>query len=49
VRVDTERGGVFTDVLVRVDPSFNLEFHIDTDESNAFALKNGDVAEVILN
>ncbi|MCL1792175.1 MAG: phosphate propanoyltransferase [Peptococcaceae bacterium] len=47
VRVNSERGGIFTDVLVRVDPTFNLEFHIDTDESNAFALKNGDIAEVI--
>ena len=47
VHVDTERGGIFTGVLVRVDPTFNLEFHIDTDESNAFALKNGDMLEVL--
>jgi putative phosphotransacetylase len=48
VRVSSERGrGIFLDVLVRVDPSFNLEFHIDTDEGNAFALKNGDRVEVL--
>jgi propanediol utilization protein len=36
------RGGLFNNVLVRVHVSFRLEFHIDTDEANAFDLKSGD-------
>ena len=43
VKVHGARGGTFDNVLVRVNPSFRLEFHIDTDEANAAELKNGDM------
>lgn len=43
VNVPGDRGGTFANVLVRVHPSFRLEFHIDTDEANAAGLKNGDM------
>ena len=37
VKVDNERGTVYDQVKIRVDESFTLEMHIDTDEANAVA------------
>ena len=42
VRVDNDRGAVFNNVKIRVDPSFTLEMHIDTDEANAAHIRQGD-------
>ena len=36
----------FDDLLVRVDPSFKLEVHIDTDEANACNLDNAEKVEL---
>jgi putative phosphotransacetylase len=38
---------VFDNVLIRVNPRFVLDFHIDIDEANASGLKNGDRAKII--
>ena len=38
VRFDNERGGVMEDVIIRVDPTFTLEMHIDTDEANGLGI-----------
>ena len=37
----------FENVVVRVDPSFNLEVHIDTDEGNACGLQTDTYCELI--
>src|SRR6476646_3955417 len=41
VRVQGDRELLFGDVRIRVDPSFALAMHIDTDEANAANLRNG--------
>jgi acetate kinase len=42
VRIAGDRELIFGDVLVRVDPSFKLAMHIDTDEGNAANVKTGE-------
>jgi acetate kinase len=41
VRIAGDRELIFGDVLIRVDPSFKLAMHIDTDEANAASVKTG--------
>ena len=48
VVVPGSRGGVLEQVLVRVNPEYALDFHIDTDEGNAFGLVNGQELDVML-
>ncbi|MFA7576739.1 MAG: phosphate propanoyltransferase [Candidatus Muiribacteriota bacterium] len=49
VKVDNERGGIFSNVVVRVSKDFSLDMHIDTDEGNAFAITPGTVGKIISN
>jgi putative phosphotransacetylase len=48
VVVNGSRGGEFHNVLVRVKPTYALDFHIDTDEANALGIKNGDLVTVVV-
>lgn len=41
------RQGIVCDVLARVGDSYALELHLDTDEANAFRVKNGQNALII--
>ncbi len=47
VSVDNERGTIFNNVQIRVDDSFTLEMHIDTDEANAAKIGCGTLAVII--
>jgi propanediol utilization protein len=38
---------IFDDLLVRVDPTFKLEVHIDTDEANACNLEAAERVELL--
>lgn len=46
VLTNTERGGVFDQVSIRVGQKYSLEMHIDRDEANAMCLNNGDNVEI---
>jgi len=47
VKADNPRGTVFNHVKIRVDKSFTLEMHIDTDEANACSIKTGDKVYIV--
>ena len=47
VKADNERGTVFNHVQIRVDDSFTLEMHIDTDEANAAKIATGDTVRIM--
>lgn len=47
VKIGGERAAIFDRVLVRVDPSFNADFHVDMDEANAAGLKKNDTVELL--
>ncbi|WML60525.1 phosphate propanoyltransferase [Neobacillus sp. PS2-9] len=47
VRVEGERGVIFSNVLIRVSPKYKLEMHIDIDEANAANIKNGQLGEIV--
>lgn len=47
IKVGGIRGGILNNVIVKSKESFNLELHLDTDEANAFNLKNGDEVEIL--
>lgn len=47
VKVDGERGVIFSNVLIRVSEKYKLEMHIDLDEANAAHIKNGQLGEIV--
>lgn len=47
VKAENERGTVFNHVTIRVEESYTLEMHIDTDEANAACIKTGNTVTII--
>ncbi len=47
VKLEGERSLIFGDVLVRIDPSFRLSMHIDTDEANAAGITSEMMGHIV--
>jgi len=47
VEFEGDRGVVFNNVILRVDASYRLEMHIDTDEANAASIKTGNTVKLL--
>lgn len=47
VKIHNAKGGTLDNVYVRVRDDFELDMHIDTDDANAFLIKNSDWVELV--
>jgi len=47
VRIFGEKGGIITNVHLKVSDESFFELHLDTDDANAHLIKNGDIGEII--
>ena len=47
LKFEGPRGGILDNVIVRADEKAYLDCHIDTEEANAFGIKNGQKAKII--
>lgn len=47
VRVGGIKGGILSNVSLKISPEFITEMHIDTDDANAHLIKSGDIGEII--
>ncbi len=47
IRIDGVKCGTMGHVLVRASENFRKDFHIDTDDANAFLLKQGQLVEIL--
>ena len=47
VSVDGEKKGVMGGVLIRSNDQCEMDFHIDTDDGNAFQLKQGQLVTIL--
>jgi putative phosphotransacetylase len=47
VKLNGEKGGIITNVHLKVSEQSYFEMHLDTDDANAHLVKNGDIAEIL--
>lgn len=47
VQIGGARGGVIENIVIRVTTASKLDFHIDTDDANAFQLRQGQLVKII--
>jgi len=47
VKLDGEKGGIISDVHLKVQDEAFFELHLDTDDANAHLVKQGDIGEIL--
>ena len=47
VKINGEKGGILSNVHLKVSDEAYFELHIDTDDANAHLIKNGDIGEIL--
>ena len=47
VKLGGEKGGIITNVYLKVSDEAFFELHLDTDDANAHLIKNGDIGEIL--
>ena len=47
VKLNGEKGGIISNVSLKVSEEAFFELHIDTDDANAHLIKNGDIGEIL--
>ncbi len=47
VKIPGPKGGTIDHVVFKVDPTYKMELHIDTDDGNAHQVKTGDEGEIL--
>lgn len=47
VKLNGEKGGIITNVYLKVSEDAFFELHLDTDDANAHLIKNGAIGEII--
>jgi putative phosphotransacetylase len=47
IKISGPKAGVMEKVTVRVKDSYCLDFHIDTDDANAFLLRQGEKVQLV--
>lgn len=47
VKIPGVKGGMMDNISLRVDKGYRLDFHIDTDDANAFQLQQGQLLELV--
>lgn len=47
IKINGEKGGILSNVGLKVSEESFFELHIDTDDANAHLIKNGDIGEII--
>ncbi len=47
VKINGEKGGIITNVYLKVSDESYFEMHLDTDDANAHLVKNGDIGEIL--